>query len=62
MDEGHLGVAVDDVIGEEAPAGWWTEEGVRLHGFFRPRCTNGWAYAMGVGETWLGDALVRNVG
>ena len=34
MDEGRRGVAVDDVVGEEAPAGWRTEEGVgRLAGF-----------------------------
>ena len=28
MDEGRRGVAVDDVVGEEAPAGWRTEQGV----------------------------------
>ena len=27
MDEGRRGVAVDNVVGEEAPAGWQTEEG-----------------------------------
>ena len=43
MDEGRRGVAVDDIIGEEAPAGWRTEEGVGLHW-----CTNGWA----VGWEW----------
>ena len=36
MDEGRRGVAVDDVIGEEAPAGWRTEEGVGLRGFSLP--------------------------
>ena len=33
MDEGRRGVAVDDVVGEEAPAGWRTEEGMGLAGF-----------------------------
>ena len=28
MDEGRRGVAVDDVVGEEAPAGWRMEQGV----------------------------------
>ena len=28
VDEGRRGVAVDDVVGEEAPAGWRTEQGV----------------------------------
>jgi hypothetical protein len=41
VDEGRRAVAVDDVVGEEAPVGWWTEESVGLHGFSRPRCTNG---------------------
>ena len=27
MDEGRRGVSVDDVVGEEAPAEWWTEHG-----------------------------------
>ena len=35
MDEGRRGVAVDDFVGEEAPAGWWMEEGVGLRGFPR---------------------------
>ena len=30
VDEGRRGVVVDDVIGEEAPAGWWTR---RVWGF-----------------------------
>ena len=30
VDEGRRGVAVDDVVGEEAPAGWRTEQGVGL--------------------------------
>ena len=50
VDEGRRGVDVDDVVGEEAPAGWRTEEGVGLHGFSRPRCTNGWADGMAVGN------------
>ena len=33
VDEGRRGVVVDDVVGEEAPAGWQTEEGVGLRGF-----------------------------
>ena len=42
MDEGRRGVAVDDVVGEEALAGWRTEKGVGFRcGFLRPRCTNG---------------------
>ena len=57
VDEGRLGVAVDDVVGEEAPAGWRTEEGVGLRGFSRPRCTNGWADGMGVGNHGLGTRL-----
>ena len=57
MDEGRRGVAVDDVVGEEAPAGWRTEEGVGLRGFSRPRCTNGWADGMGVGNHGLGMRL-----
>ena len=48
MDEGRRGVAVDDIVGEEAPAGWRTEEGVGLRGFSRPRCTDGWAEGMTV--------------
>ena len=61
VDEGRRGVAMDDVVGEEAPAGWRTEEvwgfagfhglGVRIGGRM------GWE-----GEPWLRDALVRNVG
>ena len=40
---------MDDVIGEEALAGWRTEQGVGLrHGFSPPRCTNGWADGMAV--------------
>ena len=57
VDEGRRGVAVDDVVGEEAPAGWRTEEGVGLRGFCRPRCTNGWADGMGVGNHGLGARL-----
>ena len=54
MDEGRRGVAVDDVVREEAPAGWRMEEGVGLHrGFSRPQCTNGWADGMGVGNHGL---------
>ena len=53
VDEGRRGVAVDDVVGEEAPAGWRTEEGVGHHRFFWTRCTNGWADGMAVGNHGL---------
>ena len=53
VDKGRRGVAVDDVVGEEAPAGWRTDEGVGLRGFSRPRCTNGWADGMAVGNHGL---------
>ena len=33
VDEGHRGVVVDDVVGEEAPAGWRMEEGVGFASF-----------------------------
>ena len=54
MDEGRRGVAVDVVVGEEAPAGWRTEQGVGVRGFSRP---NGWADGMGVGNHGLGTRL-----
>ena len=57
VDEGRRGVAVDDVIGEEAPARWRTEEGLGLRGFSRPRCTNGWADGMGGANHGLGTHL-----
>ena len=57
VDEGRQGVAVDDVVGEEAPAGWRTKEGVGLRGFSRPRCMNGSADGMGVGNHGLGTRL-----
>ena len=41
VDAVHRGVAVDDIVGEDALAGWQTEEGVGLRGFSRPRCMNG---------------------
>ena len=51
VDEGRRGVAVDDVVEEEALAGWRTEQGVGFRrGFLRPRCTNGWADGMGGGS------------
>ena len=50
-------VAMDDVVEEEAPVGWRMEEGVGLRGFSRPRCTNGWADGMGVGNHGLGTRL-----
>ena len=55
MDEGRRGVVVDDVVGEEAPAGWRTKQGVGFRrGFSQPRCTNGWADGMGVENHGLG--------
>ena len=48
---------MDDVVGEEAPAGWRTEEGVGLRGFSWPWCMNGWADGMGVGNHGLGTCL-----
>ena len=45
---------MDDVIEEEAPAGWQTEQGVGFRrGVSRPRCTNGWADGMVVGNHGL---------
>ena len=42
VDEGRRAIAVDNVVGEEAPAGWRMEQGVGFRrGFLRPRCTNG---------------------
>ena len=58
MDEGCRGVAVDDVVGEEAPARWGTEQGVGFRcGFSWPRCTNGWADGMAVGNHGLETRL-----
>ena len=36
-----------------------TEESVGLRGFSRPRCTNGWADGMGVGNHVLGNFLSK---
>ena len=49
VEEGRRGVAVDDVVGEDALARWRTQEGVGLHGFSWPQCMNGWADGMGGG-------------
>ena len=58
MDEGRQGVAVDDIVREEALAGWRTEQGVGFRrGFLRPRCMNGWEDGMGVGNHGLGTRL-----
>ena len=57
VDEGRRGVAVDDIVGEEPPAGWRTKEGVGLCGFCRPRCMNGWADGMVVGNHGLETRL-----
>ena len=48
---------MDDIVGEEAPAGWRMEEGVGLRGFSQPRYTNGWPDGMGVGNHGLGTHL-----
>ena len=63
VDEGRRAVAVDDVVGEESPAGWRSggrRRSVGFRGFWRPRCTNGGA--KGKGGAKLRDVLVRNVG
>ena len=58
VDEGRRGVAVDNVVGEEAPTGWRTEQGVGFRrGFSRPRCTNRWEDGMAVGNHGLGTCL-----
>ena len=58
MDEGRRVVAVDDVVSEEAPAGWRTEQGVGFRrGFSWPRCMNGWADGMAVGNHGLETRL-----
>ena len=57
VDEGRRGVVVGDVVGEEAPAEWRTEEGVGLRRFSWPRCTNGWADGMAVGNHGLETRL-----
>ena len=58
MDEGRRGVAVDDVVGEEAPAGWRMEQGVGFRrGFSWPWCTNGFPDGMAVGNHGLETRL-----
>ena len=58
VDEGRRGVAVDDVVGEEASAGWRTEQGVGFRrGLSRPQCSNGWADGMKVGNHGLETRL-----
>ena len=56
MDEGRRGVAVDDIIGEDALTGWRTEQGVGLRRGFS-LCTNGWVDGMAVGNHGLGTRL-----
>ena len=63
VDEGQRAVAVDDVVGEESPAGRRSgrrRRSVGFRGFWRPRGTNGGGE--GGGGAKLRDALVRNVG
>ena len=52
---------MDDIVGEEAPAGWRTEQGVGSRVFAASvyEWVGEWD---GSGEPWLRDALVRNVG
>ena len=57
MDKRRRGVAMDDVVREVALAGWRTKEGVGLREFCRPRCTNGWADGMAVGNQGLETRL-----
>jgi hypothetical protein len=61
VDEGHRAVAVDVVVGEEAPAGWPDGGGCGASRVFVA-----WVYEWGAegmgGEPWLMDALVQNVG
>ena len=63
VDEGRRGVAMDDVVREEAPAGWRMEQGVgvSLQVFAASvyEWVGGWD---GSGEPRLRDTLVRNVG
>ena len=61
-DERRPSLAVDDGVGVAAPArwrmGWRTEQGVGFRrGFSRPRCTNGWADGMAVGNHGLETRL-----
>ena len=58
VDEGRRGVAVDGIVREEALAGWRTEQGVGFRrGFSWPRCMNGWADGMAVGNHCLETRL-----
>ena len=58
VDEGRQGVAVEDVVGEEALAMWQTEEGVGASWVFATLVYE-WVCGLdGSGEPWLRDALV----
>lgn len=44
VDEGQRAIAVDNIVGEESPAGRRSggrRRSVGFHGFWWPRCTNG---------------------
>ena len=60
VDEGRRGVAVDDVVGEEAPAGWRTEQGVGFRrGFSRleQRGYGGLGFRMAKRRRWEGGTM-----
>ena len=57
VDEGHRGVAMENIVREEALAGWRTEKGAGLRGFSRPRGMNGSTDGMGGGNHGLGMCL-----
>ena len=58
IDDGSSFGMVDDVVREEAPAGWRTEQGVgSRRGFSWPQSTNGWVDGMAVGNHGLETRL-----
>ena len=60
VDEGQRAVAVDDVVGEESPAGRRSggqRRSVGFRGFWRPQCTNGREEGEGRGSHGLGTRL-----
>ena len=60
VDEGRRAVAVDDVVGEESPAGRRSggrRRSMDFRGVWRPRCTNGEGGRRGRVEPSLGTRL-----